>query len=270
MRLLGFNSNGELSLKSFSELDAPPYTILSHTWEPGDQEISFRDIMQSSSLAKIGYRKVEFCCRQAQKDGLNYFWIDSCCIDKSSSAELAQAINSMFRWYRKAEKCYVYLTDVSTTAGVDQSSWESAFRNSRWFTRGWTLQELLAPSILEFFSKEGQKLGDRKSLEGLVHEVTGIASEALRGKPLSQFGIEEKFSWAAKRQTTEPEDKAYSLLGIFDAFLPLIYGEGEEHALRRLREAIDPAVNRKRQNIEQDGERLRILKYQYNTGWDSN
>ncbi|KAH6646983.1 hypothetical protein BKA67DRAFT_684456 [Truncatella angustata] len=238
MRLIRSTLQGKPCLTSFSESTIPPYAVLSHTWETQDQEVTLKDMLESSGRTKAGYRKVEFCGDQTQKDNLEYFWVDSCCIDRSSSAELSRSINSMFRWYQNAQKCYVYLQDVSTLKGDDRESWEPSFRNSRWFTRGWTLQELLAPKTVEFYSKEGQKLGDRKTLEGPVHEATGIARKALQGTPLTQFDVEERFSWVYKRQTSEPEDKAYSMLGIFDVSLPLVYGEGEIHALRRLREAI--------------------------------
>ena len=110
-----------------------------------------------------------------------------------------------------------------------------------YFTRGWTLQELLAPGSVEFFSQEGNPLGDKRSLERQIHEITGIAVPALQGTPLSQFGVDERFSWAVNRQTTRKEDKAYSLLGIFDVYMPLIYGEGSDNAFTRLREEIDKA-----------------------------
>jgi hypothetical protein len=189
--------------------------------------------------------KSRFCGEQARRDGLQYFWIDTCCIDKSSSAELQEAINSMFRWYRNATKCYVYLTDAST-AGFDANDksfepWDQAFRKSRWFTRGWMLQELIAPASVEFFSKEGHQLGTRNSLERHIHEVTGIPVKALRGNPLSSFSIHERMIWAEKRETTREEDKAYSLLGIFDVHMPLIYGEGRDKAFKRLQEEIDKA-----------------------------
>ena len=117
--------------------------------------------------------------------------------------------------------------------------WESAFRQSRWFTRGWTVQELLAPLSVEFFSREGKSLGDKTSLELEISQITGIPSRALQGNPLPQFSVEERMSWTATRQTTIEEDKAYSLLGTFDVHMPLIYGEGEEKAFRRLREEIE-------------------------------
>jgi hypothetical protein len=147
----------------------------------------------------------------------------------------------MFRWYRNAAKCYIYLSDVSTGKHGRSSEllWYSAFNISRWFTRGWTLQELLAPSAVEFFSREGKRLGDNKTLEAQIQQVTGIAIQAIRGTPLSEFNIDERMSWAAKRETTVEEDQVYCPLGIFDTYLPLIYGEGRENAFRRLRTEIE-------------------------------
>ncbi|EUC50612.1 hypothetical protein COCMIDRAFT_50698, partial [Bipolaris oryzae ATCC 44560] len=149
----------------------------------------------------------------------------------------------MFRWYQHAMKCYVYLSDVSTARPsayeFSEFTWDSSFLESRWFTRGWTLQELLAPHSVEFFSKEGTRLGDKKSLKRQIHEITGIATLALRGTPLEEFGIEERLSWAKGRRTTRKEDKAYSLLGIFGIYMPLIYGEGEDNAFRRLQEEVN-------------------------------
>ncbi len=241
MRLLERDSDGEFILKDFGD-DVPQYAILSHTWEA--EEVTFRDLMDGAGKSKAGYDKILFCGRQARHDGLEYFWVDTCCIDKSNNTELAEAINSMFRWYRDAAKCYVYLSDVLITEreASDQVSglpWESAFRASRWFTRGWTLQELLAPVSVEFFSQEGRLLGNKRDLVRQVHEITGIPISALQGAPLSQFGVEERLLWAENRQTTRKEDKAYSLLGIFDIYMPLIYGEGSDNALMRLQEQID-------------------------------
>jgi hypothetical protein len=168
--------------------------------------------------------------------------VDTCCIDKSSSAELTEAINSMFRWYYESTKCYIYLSDVLRNAvNTNDLAWEAAFQESRWFTRGWTLQELIAPTSVEFFSKEEGLLGDKSTLERYVREITGIPAKALRGGPLSDFSIAVRTSWVGRRKTTREEDQVYSLLGIFDISMPVIYGEGREKALRRLQKEIDKA-----------------------------
>lgn len=239
MRLLRCASGGEFGLEKFQGEDVPPYAILSHTWGANDEEVTFEDLMRGTGEHKTGYKKIMFCEQQAVTDGLQYFWVDTCCIDKTSSTELSEAINSMFRWYKHAAQCYVYLTDVSCgNAQFLQSTWETEFRKSRWFTRGWTLQELIAPASVTFFSREGERLGDKKSLERQIHEITGIDVQAFQGiRHLSLYDINERMSWAESRQTTRPEDKAYSLLGIFDVFMPLIYGEGER-AFLRLQETI--------------------------------
>jgi hypothetical protein len=246
MRLLQLNKAGEVSLLNDNiGDDVPPYAILSHTWGADGEEVTYKDLMNGTGKGKAGYNKIRFCGEQAKRDGLQYFWVDTCCIDKSSSAELQEAINSMFRWYRDATKCYVYLSDVSSAtleaSDMSDQPWEAAFRKSRWFTRGWTLQELIAPSSVEFFTKEGVELGSRSSLERYIHEVTGIPIKALRGHNLADFSVHERMIWAEKRNTTRQEDKAYSLLGIFGVHLPLIYGEGREGAVRRLREEIQKA-----------------------------
>jgi hypothetical protein len=236
MRLLKFDS-GNFSLTEYAGDDVPNYAILSHTWGPDGEEVTDKDILENTAMNKTGYEKLRFCARQAMKDGLRYFWMDTCCIDKSSSSELSEAINSMFRWYRNAARCYVYLSDVSTS-GSERDSGMLPLRNSRWFTRNWTLQELIAPPSVQFFSGEGELLGDKKSLEQQLHEITRIAIPALQGKPLSEFSVSERMSWAEKRTSKRKEDKAYSLLGIFDVHMPLIYGEGEKHAFKRLQEEI--------------------------------
>ena len=246
MRLLCFTNDGGLSLtdEMFNDSEIPPYAILSHTW--GTEEVTFADIVEARGRTKAGYEKIQFCAQQAAKDGLQHCWVDSCCIDRSSSAELSEAINSMFRWYQNAKCCYVYLTDVSKNGWDGKTgstgSWISAFRKSRWFTRGWTLQELIAPSSVEFFTKEGDNLGNKQSLEEILHEITGVPIKVLRNQPLRDFGVEERFSWAATRETTRKEDMAYCLLGIFDIHMPLLYGEGEEAAMKRLRSMAESAT----------------------------
>jgi Heterokaryon incompatibility protein (HET)/WD domain, G-beta repeat len=236
MRLLKLEENGTFTLTKDITYPTTPYAILSHTWGEDDDEVNFEDLTHGSGKTKAGYKKLYFCGRQAARDGLQYFWVDTCCINKSSDRELSEAINSMFRWYRKAAKCYVYLADVSTNDKSDLSlqPWEAAFRNSRWFTRGWTLQELLAPPSVEFFCSNGNRLGDKKSLEEQLQKITGIPVSALRGCPLSDFSFDERVLWARYRDTKREEDKAYSLLGIFGISMAVIYGEGKENAFRRL------------------------------------
>jgi hypothetical protein len=152
---------------------------------------AFKDLMDGTGKSKAGYSKIQFCGEQARRDGLQYFWVDTCCIDKSNSTELAEAINSMFRWYEDGTKCYVYLPDVSRprsdSANKSNEPWESTFRKSRWFNRGWTLQELIAPASIEFFSKEGEVLGNKASLERHICEITGIPVKALRGGSFSFY-----------------------------------------------------------------------------------
>lgn len=238
MRLLELYNGGLRITEDLDDHEIPPYAILSHTWGHRRNEVTFKDINDGTGHTKTGYAKVKFCGERAAQDGLKYFWVDSCCIDKSSSAELQEAIASMFRWYERARKCYVYLADVSVTETHERWSWEQAFRGSRWFTRGWTLQEMLAPSHVEFFSEECTKLGDKEGLRDLLNSITGIHVDALQGCPLSEFNIEERLAWAKWRHTTRGEDEAYCLFGICGVSMPIIYGEGRENALHRLDEEI--------------------------------
>jgi len=249
MRLLKAEEDGEFSLIEFIGDKIPRYAILSHTWGADGEEVTYEDLTRGAGKSKAGYQKIRLCGKQAATDGLQYFWVDTCCIDKSSSAELSEAINSMFRWYHDAGNCYVYLSDVSIGGSskngqFSQETWEPAFQKSRWFTRGWTLQELIAPASVVFFSVEGERLGDKKSLERQIHDITGITPQALQGAPLSHFGVDKRMSWAAKRETKREEDAAYSLLGIFDIHMPLIYGEGRKKALARLQKEIKDGSKR--------------------------
>ncbi|KAF2628724.1 HET-domain-containing protein [Macroventuria anomochaeta] len=188
------------------ESTIPPYAILSHTWGADKDEVTFADLVTGNSKAKRGYEKIRFCGQQAQQDNLQHFWVDTCCTNKMDKAELSYAIQSMFRWYQNATKCYVYLS-------------EPAFRSSQWFTRGWTLQELLAPSIVEFYSQEWEKLGDKGSLKLLIRKITSIPYEVLNGAPLSRSSIGDRLRWKGGRVTKHEEDGAYSLQGILDVEL---------------------------------------------------
>jgi len=245
MRLLQRSNTGEFGLTKDLVGDdiIPPYAILSHTWGADTEEVTFKDLTNGTGEDKPGYKKIQFCGEQAQQDGLQYFWIDTCCINKANHAELSQAINSMFRWYCNATRCYVYLSDVSsplcdTNEEFTPPPWEPDFRKSRWFTRGWTLQELLAPSSVEFFSQEQKRLGNKRSLRQQIHEITGIPNSALQGAPLSQFNVNKRLSWKEGRHTKLEEDGAYSLLGIFGVYIPPIYGEGTGGAFKRLMDEI--------------------------------
>ncbi|KAH8684251.1 heterokaryon incompatibility protein-domain-containing protein [Tricladium varicosporioides] len=235
-----YNNDGEISLTDHFHDKIPRYAILSHTWGPAAEEVTFEDIKGGIAEGKQGYAKIRFCGERARQDGIQYFWVDTCCIDKSNNAELAEAITSMFRWYQNAAKCYVYLSDVWTDNQVSLSleSLQLALQKSRWFTRGWTLQELIAPQSVEFFCSNCNPLGSKRSLEQPLHEITGIAVSALRGDKLSLFEVEERMSWAERRDTTREEDKAYSMLGIFDVSMAPIYGEGVENAFERLHDEL--------------------------------
>jgi len=246
MRLLKLK-DGEFSLVEFVGDNIPRYAILSHTWGADDEEVTFKDIVEGTGKDKAGYEKIRFCGKQAANDSLQYFWVDTCCIDKLSAMEFSEAINSMFRWYRNATKCYVYLSDVSIGSSIEnklssQWTWKPAFQHSRWFTRGWTLQELIASKSVEFYSAEGERLGDKNSLMQEIHEITGISIQALQGRPLPRFSVDERMLWAARRETKREEDAAYSLLGIFDIHMPLIYGEGRKKALNRLQKEIKESL----------------------------
>ncbi|KAF5609536.1 heterokaryon incompatibility protein het-E-1 [Fusarium subglutinans] len=256
-----------LKLEEFYS-SVPEYAILSHTWGQASEEVLFQEMLTNSSDVKLkkGYKKIELCAKQAQKDGLDYCWVDTCCIDKSRSAELSEAINSMFSWYRNSAVCYLYLEDVihkEHPGRIDESLGEA-----RWFTRGWTLQELLAPRARQFFDANWTMIGeisknryrehlvngffrmdttadeegDPQELEGMslasqVAQITGIPRKVLYIGDLGSFSAATRMSWAARRRTTRIEDQAYCLLGIFDVHMPLLYGEGN-HAFIRLQEEI--------------------------------
>ncbi|KAI1744530.1 HET-domain-containing protein [Xylaria scruposa] len=233
-------------LQEFIGDRTPPYAILSHTW--GEHEVLFQDLTTPRHKEKLGYKKIEGCCRQAILDGFKFVWIDTCCIDKRSSAELSEAINSMFRWYCDAKVCYVYLVDVSWEEDSKES--HSAFRNSRWFTRGWTLQELIAPLHLKFFDttwsmmfsidkdSSGIFFYDTEIYVNMIQEITGIlewrnyGSTRFDRKSRLDIPVAIRLSWVSKRHTTRVEDMAYCLLGLLDINMPLLYGEGHKAFLR--------------------------------------
>ncbi|KAK5737652.1 hypothetical protein LTR17_006514 [Elasticomyces elasticus] len=229
-----------------------PYAILSHTWTLGTEEVLYRDIHQDTSRTKAGWIKIIGACRQAKKDGLAFLWADTCCIDKSNNSELSEAINSMFAWYRDAAVCYVHLADVSvssawwdereTLRSATSASWRAVghvrFSHSRWFHRGWTLQELLAPTFVRFYTLDWTFLGALYPLRHTISYITGIPTDVLgHEKALRECSIAQRLSWASSRQVSKVEDNAYSLLGILGVHMSLNYGEGT-HAFVRLQEEV--------------------------------
>lgn len=226
-------------LREFFGDNIPEYAILSHTWEEG--EVIFQDWNTAEREKKKGYFKINMACRQAQEHGWKYLWVDTNCIDKSSSAELSEAINSMFSWYQKASICYVYLADVKSMPDQWKSmtdEYVEHFCQSKWFTRGWTLQELLAPTAMNFYSKDWSKIASRSTLAQIISETTKISIEYLQGDGTFNIAsIAQKMAWVSQRSTTRIEDMAYCMLGIFDVNMPLLYGEGSK-SFTRLQEEI--------------------------------
>ncbi|KAK3368657.1 heterokaryon incompatibility protein-domain-containing protein [Podospora didyma] len=231
MRLINL---GTLQLEEFFDRDVPPHCILSHTW--GTEEVTLRAM---GTMPIRGFCKI---ASQLGSTSLRYGWVDTCCIDKTSSAELSEAINSMFRWYSNAARCIVFLADVEIMPykGDDRIVSEKLWADlqaSRWLTRGWTLQELLAPRHVEFFDKNGGRIGDPDSLNFSISAATRISHDELHPDGWQKANIARKMSWAARRQTTRVGDIAYYLLSLFNAKMPPLYGEGER-AFLRLQEEI--------------------------------
>jgi Heterokaryon incompatibility protein (HET) len=215
------------------------YAILSHRWQAKEEEVTFQDLQETKQsqaergvYKKKGFYKIRKACEKAADENLTHLWVDTCCIDKSSSTELNEAINSMYRWYSEATVCFAYLFDV------DDPEEGKVFEKSDWFKRGWTLQELLAPKKVTFFNGKWQRLGDKSTLSGKIATASNISVDVLETPSrINERSIAERMSWASDRSTTRTEDMAYSLLGIFGIHMPLIYGENE-NAFIRLQEEI--------------------------------
>ncbi|KAK3394962.1 hypothetical protein B0H63DRAFT_62851 [Podospora didyma] len=238
-----------MCLEFFTNPKHQKYAILSHTW--AEQEVSFQEFGNlETAKQKAGFAKIDKTCQMASFQGLKYAWVDTCCIDKSSSADLTEAINSMFQWYAQSEVCYAYIADLpsyrhKTPPGGATLDWLSPSLNQRyrWFARGWTLQELIAPQRLEFYDREWEYRGDKSSLLAEISQHTAIDARVLGDSALlSETPVARKMSWASSRQTTRIEDVAYCLLGIFNVNMPMIYGEGER-AFTRLQEEISKETN---------------------------
>jgi ankyrin repeat protein len=234
----------------------PPYAILSHTWsEKNEEEVTYQDLKDGTSKSKL---KLELCRDWTKAAGHEYFWVDTCCIDKRNDAELGYAIRSMWRWYAEAGVCLVYLPDLSKKRKFyTNADWRDALKDCRWFTRGWTLQELVASGKVEFYARDGY-LGSREDMLPALRSITGINL----GGPLPDHAT--RLSWVTKRVTKRPEDKAYCMLGICDVSLDPRYGEGGHSAWRRLRNAITyqyGTIAQEVRNLEsKEDRRKRILE----------
>ncbi|KAI2629335.1 HET-domain-containing protein [Hypomontagnella submonticulosa] len=238
MRLIDVNT---LEFEEFIGSEIPQYAILSHTWH-GNTEVIFQEWERAATDASIrqkaGYAKIVGACRLARADGWQYLWCDTNCIDKTSSAELSEAINSMYAWYRDSQVCYAYLNDVRAGTSTDTLS------KSRWFRRGWTLQELLAPSTVRFYDQDWTPIGTKMELASTISDITRIHIGALGDRStIHKYSIAQRMSWAADRETTRPEDIAYCLLGIFGIHMPLLYGEGPKAFERLQREIIEVSAD---------------------------
>ena len=230
----------EIALCEWDYASKVPYAILSHRWARAEDEVTYHDLVQKGDSAwqlKKGYKKIIASCKQALRDGLSYIWIDTCCINKDSSAELSEAINSMYKWYMDSIICYAYLEDVRSDEDLTKPG--STFRSSQWFTRGWTLQEMIAPIEIRFFTGDWVEIAKKSGISKYLHEITRVPEAVLLNPKQTIPGIcvSQKMYWASGRRTTRVEDRAYSLLGIFNINMPTLYGEGEM-AFRRLQEEI--------------------------------
>jgi hypothetical protein len=238
MRLLQQDEDGTLSFTD-NLYEPPPYAILSHTWGRAGDEVLYNDIVDGTWKEKEAHDKIDFIAAQAKKEHLQYFWVDTCCIDKRNDAELAAAIRSMYRWYKDSTVCFVYLSDLSDVSmgkrNRDGSAvWLQNLRRCRWFKRGWTLQELIAPARVEFYARNQQYIGSRKELCREIHDITKINVEALNGRPLEEFSLSARRRWALGRETTVPEDSAYAMMGLCGVVIIPYYGEDKDQAWRRL------------------------------------
>ena len=218
----------------FGDDEGTKYSILSHRWIK--QEVDYNEVVKLAKMdeeertevrQRDGYRKILQSCEQTKKDGYKWLWVDTCCIDKRSSAELSEAINSMYRWYENSRICYAYLHDVT------DSSFPTAGR-PEWFSRGWTLQEMIAPRDLRFFNKDWHPIGDKRTLALTLQTITRVPQHILKeGLSSNRPCVAQIMSWAAYRKTTRVEDRAYSLMGLLDVNMPMLYGEGKK-AFHRL------------------------------------
>jgi hypothetical protein len=257
MRLLNAKT---LKLQEFHPGQEPEYSILSHTW--GSREITYEDIAANGGrLPSTGASlKIRNFCRKASENNpigrqtVSWVWVDTCCINKSSSSELQEAINSMFSWYKSASDCYVYLEDVQVQWDNNMLSdealykakwrdWISQVKQARWLTRGWTLQEFIASKSIIFYDRDWKLISPFSGLRDELSDATRIPRSMLgsSGIDIEEFGktsLQERIYWARNRHTTRPEDRAYSLLDLLNVSMPMIYGEGAVKAFKRLKREV--------------------------------
>ena len=228
----------------FVDDEVTEYAILSHRWI--EQEVHCDEVVKLAKMdeeerteirQRDGYRKILQSCNQAKKDGYKWLWVDTCCIDKRNSAELSEAINSMCRWYENSRICYAYLHDVpgsSFPIAKDNARYPKSNGWPEWFSRGWTLQEMIAPGNVQFFNKDWHPIGDKRTLSPILEDITRVPQDILKGGLSSNRPcVAQIMSWAAYRTTTRVEDRAYSLMGLLDVNMPMLYGEGKK-AFHRL------------------------------------
>jgi len=244
----GGGANRQIEVLNFTYDEATSYAILSHRWT--EQEVNYEEMVdlekKDQIRQRLGYQKILASCVQAKKDKFEWLWVDTCCIDKRSSAELSEAINSMYRWYENAGVCYAYLHDVPDPlllTAPDRKRYRDFSGWPEWFSRGWTLQELIAPSNVQFFNKNWKSIGDKRMLAPTLEDITGIPEHILtHGLCGNRPCVAQIMSWAARRTTTRVEDRAYSLMGLLEVNMPMLYGEGKK-AFHRLQLEIIRASN---------------------------
>jgi hypothetical protein len=230
MRLLNIHT---LKLVEFSKDKRPAYAIASHRWD--EHEATYTDVRDARNTSSSGYQKIKDFAKyvKAHVVGIEWLWIDTCCINKEHATELSSAINLMFEWYQEADICLAYLRDV------DNAGDEVSLQRSEWFERGWTLQELLAPRTVVFLTRTWEVIGNKgattsvcsstevgKNLEKVIAKITKVPFEVLQEYQRSiRYSTSEKLRWMDSRKTTEEEDLTYALFGILNVSLPVIYGE---------------------------------------------
>lgn len=233
MRLLDTTTK---KLNNFKSDDPPVYAILSHCWSESG-EVQFGDLSRADVEQAEGYSKLSAACDVARQLGVSYLWMDTCCIDRSSSSEQSEAISCMHRWYKQALFCIVYLGDV------EKVQWQIQLSKSQWFTRGWTLQELIAPRNLFFVDKHWSIITTKAAIVNRLVEITGIVKAVLLTGCTQNISVAARMSWAAGRKTSRPEDIAYSLMGIFDVNMTTRYGEGNQAFIRLQEEIIKKSLD---------------------------